>query len=65
MSRRFFRSTRRVRFPPLTLSSRHLFSLMEPRHPRKPVTMTTLPSVMMRLAAESDGKEGDKVAKLP
>lgn len=38
---------------------------MAPRHPRKPVTMTTLPRVMMRLAAESDGKEGDKVAKLP
>lgn len=49
----------------LTLSSRHLFSLMAPRHPRKPVTMTTLPRVMMRLAAESDGKEGDRVAKLP
>lgn len=37
---------------------------MEPRHPRKPVTMTTLPRVMMKLAAESDGKEGDKLAKL-
>lgn len=49
----------------LTLSRRHLFSLMAPRHPRKPVTMTTLPRVMMRLAAESDGKEGDRVAKLP
>lgn len=49
----------------LTLSSRHLFSLMAPRQPRNPVTMTTVPKVMMRLAAESDGKEGDRVAKLP
>lgn len=51
--------------PILTLSSRHLFSLMAPRQPRKPVTMTTVPRLMMRLAAESDGKEGDSVAKLP
>lgn len=50
---------------PLTLNSRHLFSLMAPRQPRNPVTMTTVPRVMMRLAAESDGKEGDRVAKLP
>lgn len=49
----------------LTLSSRHLFSLMAPRQPRNPVTMTTVPRVMMTLAAESDGKEGDRVAKLP
>lgn len=49
----------------LTLNSRHLFSLMAPRQPRNPVTMTTVPRVMMRLAAESDGKEGDRVAKLP
>lgn len=49
----------------LTLSRRHLFSLMAPRQPKNPVTMTMLPSVMMRLAAESDGKEGESVAKLP
>lgn len=49
----------------LTLSNRHLFSLMAPRQPKKPVTMTTVPRVMMRLAAESEGKEGDRVAKLP
>lgn len=49
----------------LTLSSRHLFSLIAPRQPRKPVTMTTMPRVMMRLAAESDGNEGDSTAKLP
>lgn len=48
-----------------TLSSRHLFSLMAPRQPRKPVTMMTVPRVMMRLAAESDGNEGDRVAKRP
>lgn len=49
----------------LTLRRRHLFSLMAPRQPKNPVTMTMLPRVMMRLAAESDGKEGDRVAKLP
>lgn len=49
----------------LTLSNRHLFSLMAPRQPRKPVTMMTEPTVMTRLAAERDGKEGEKVAKLP
>lgn len=49
----------------LTLRRRHLFSLMAPRQPKNPVTMTMLPRVMMRLAAESDGKEGERVAKLP
>ncbi len=49
----------------LTLSNRHLFSLMAPRQPRKPVTMMTEPTVMTRLAAEMEGKEGEKVAKLP
>lgn len=49
----------------LTLSNRHLFSLMAPRQPRKPVTMTTEPKVMTRLAAEREGKEGENVAKLP
>lgn len=48
-----------------TLRRRHLFSLMAPRQPKNPVTMTILPRVMMRLAAESDGKEGERVAKLP
>ena len=38
---------------------------MAPRQPRKPVTMTMAPIAMTRLAAESDGKEGEKVAKLP
>jgi len=50
---------------PLTLSRRHLFSLMAPKQPRKPVTMMTVPRLMMRLAAEIDGKEGDRVAKRP
>lgn len=49
----------------LTLRSRHLFSLMAPRQPRKPVTMTMAPIAMTRLAAEREGKEGEKVAKLP
>lgn len=38
---------------------------MAPRQPRKPVTMTTEPKVMTRLAAEREGKEGENVAKLP
>lgn len=42
-----------------------MFSLMAPRQPKNPVTMTTLPRVIMRLAAENDGKEGERVAKLP
>lgn len=49
----------------LTLSNRHLFSLIAPRQPRKPVTMMTEPKVMTRLAAEREGKEGENVAKLP
>lgn len=49
----------------LTLSNRHLFSLMAPMQPRKPVTMTMEPRMMTRLAAESEGKEGENVAKLP
>lgn len=49
----------------LTLSSRHLFSLMAPRQPRKPVTMTMAPMAMTMLAADSEGNEGEKVAKLP
>lgn len=49
----------------LTLRSRHLFSLMAPRQPRKPVTMTMAPMPMTMLAADSAGKEGEKVAKLP
>lgn len=49
----------------LTLRSRHLFSLMAPRQPRNPVTMTMAPIAMTRLAAEREGKEGEKVAKLP
>lgn len=49
----------------LTLRSRHLFSLMAPRQPRKPVTMTMAPIAMIRLAAEREGKEGENVAKLP
>lgn len=42
-----------------------MFSLIAPRQPRKPVTMTTVPMVMTRLAAESDGKLGENVAKFP
>lgn len=38
---------------------------MAPRQPRKPVTMTTVPMVMTRLAAEREGKDGENVAKLP
>lgn len=49
----------------LTLSNKHLFSLMAPRQPRKPVTMTTEPRVMTRFAAEREGKDGENVAKLP
>ena len=49
----------------LTLRRRHLFSLMAPRQPRKPVTMTMVPMAMTRLAADSEGKLGEKVAKLP
>lgn len=49
----------------LTLRSKHLFSLMAPRQPRKPVTMTMVPMAMTRLAADSEGKLGEKVAKLP
>lgn len=49
----------------LTFRSRHLFSLMAPRQPRKPVTMTIAPMAMTMLAADSEGNEGEKVAKLP
>lgn len=49
----------------LTLRSRHLFSLMAPKQPRKPVTMTMAPMAMTMLAADSAGNEGEKVAKLP
>lgn len=49
----------------LTLRRRHLFSLMAPRQPRNPVTMTMVPMAMTRLAADSEGKLGEKVAKLP
>jgi len=38
---------------------------MAPRQPRNPVTMTMVPRVMTRLAADSEGKAGDSVAKLP
>lgn len=38
---------------------------MAPRQPRKPVTMTMAPMPMTMLAADSAGKEGEKVAKLP
>lgn len=42
-----------------------MFSLIAPRQPRKPVTMITVPMAMTRLAAESDGKLGENVAKFP
>ena len=38
---------------------------MAPRQPRKPVTMTMAPRAITMLAAESEGNEGEKVAKLP
>lgn len=39
--------------------------MMAPKQPRKPVTMTMAPMAMTMLAADSEGKEGEKVAKLP
>lgn len=39
--------------------------MIAPRQPRKPVTMMTVPKAMTRLAAESDGKLGENVAKFP
>lgn len=39
--------------------------MMAPRQPRKPVTMTMAPMAMTMLAADSEGNEGEKVAKLP
>lgn len=39
--------------------------MIAPRQPRKPVTMITVPMAMTRLAAESDGKLGENVAKFP
>lgn len=50
---------------PLTVSRRHLFSLMAPMQPTKPMAITRVPVAMSRLAADSDGKEEDRVAKLP
>lgn len=39
--------------------------MMAPRQPRKPVTITMVPMAMTRLAADNEGKLGEKVAKLP
>lgn len=39
--------------------------MMDPRQPRKPVTMTMAPTPMTMLAADRAGREGEKVAKLP
>lgn len=49
----------------LTVSRRHLFSLMAPMQPTKPMAITKAPVTMSRLAADSDGKEEDRVAKFP
>lgn len=38
---------------------------MAPRQPRKPVTMTVAPMAITMLAADKEGNEGEKVAKLP
>lgn len=51
--------------PVLTVSRRHLFSLMAPMQPMKPMAMTKVPVTMSRLAADKDGKEADRVAKFP
>lgn len=47
------------------VSRRHLCSVTAPRHPMKPTTMITDPVTMKRLAAESDGKEMERVANFP
>lgn len=49
----------------LTLSRRHLFSLMAPMQPTKPMIMTNVPVMISRLAADRDGKEEERVAKFP
>lgn len=49
----------------LTLSRRHLFSLMAPMQPTKPMIMTKVPVTISRLAADRDGKEEERVAKFP
>lgn len=49
----------------LTLSRRHLFSLMAPMQPTKPMIMTNVPVTISRLAADRDGKEEERVAKFP
>lgn len=51
--------------PALTVSRRHLFSLMAPMQPTKPMAMTRVPVTMSRLAADREGKEEDRVAKFP
>lgn len=51
--------------PALTVSRRHLFSLMAPMQPTKPMAMMKVPVTMSRLAADRDGKEEDRVAKFP
>lgn len=49
----------------LTISRRHLFSLMAPMQPTKPMIMTKVPVTISRLAADSDGKDEERVAKFP
>lgn len=49
----------------LTLSRRHLFSLMAPMQPTKPMIMTKVPVTISRLAADRDGKDEERVAKFP
>lgn len=47
------------------MSKRHLFSLMAPMQPTKPMAMMKVPVTISRLAADRDGKEEDRVAKFP
>lgn len=49
----------------LTVSRRHLFSLIAPIHPTKPMIITKVPVMISRLAADREGKEEDRVAKFP
>ncbi len=49
----------------LTLRSNVRFSLTAPTQPRQPISMMMLPMAMSRLAAESEGRDEESVAKFP
>lgn len=49
----------------LTVSNRGRLSLTAPTHPRQPITMMMVPTAMSRLAADSEGRDDDRVAKFP